>query len=304
MADDKSKRGSPDGKRSNKSEPAAVAGRRQTTKTSAAKTSGSASAKSSARPTRASPSASAKRAPARSAPRPTTARKSPTRAASPARKSASARRRMVLDGTIPPPAERVKRGSGEEKTVVNTALAMKREPDAVDLLTDDHLAVYAIFQKYERLMDADAPADARRSLATTVCRMLTAHTTIEEEIFYPAARKAGIDSDLLDEADIEHQSAKDLIAAIEAGDPDDDRYDARVKVLGEYVAHHVKEEHTEMFPQCRKSGMELVRLRARLLERKAELGADEPVAEGDADAPPPAKEPGLLSKITGGMLGD
>lgn len=237
-----------------------------------------------------------KKAPARSAAqKTTTARKASSAKASPARRSASARRRMVLDGTIPPPAERAKRISGEEKTVVNTAPALKREPDAVDLLTDDHLAVHAIFQKYERLMDADAPPEARKSLAATVCRMLTAHTTIEEEIFYPAARKAGLDSDLLDEADIEHQSAKELIAAIEAGDPDDDRYDARVKVLGEYVAHHVKEEHTEMFVQCRKSGMELVRLRARLLARKAELGPDEPEAAG--------KEPGLLSKITGGILG-
>ena len=82
--------------------------------------------------------------------------------------------------------------------------------------------------------------------------MLKAHTTIEEEIFYPAARRAGIDADLLDEADIEHASAKELIAQIEAGDPDDDHYDAKVKVLGEYITHHVVEEHTEMFPKCRR----------------------------------------------------
>jgi hypothetical protein len=108
--------------------------------------------------------------------------------------------------------------------------------------------------------------------------MLKAHTTIEEEIFYPAARRAGIDADLLDEADIEHASAKELIAQIEGGDADADHYDAKVKVLGEYITHHVVEEHTEMFTKCRRSGMDLVGLRGEMEARKMALvpaGSDE-----------------------------
>ena len=83
-----------------------------------------------------------------------------------------------------------------------------READAVDLLTDDHLEVGALFKQYEKLAKKEAPAEQRRTLAQTICDMLKAHTTIEEEIFYPATRRAGIDADLLDEADIEHASAR------------------------------------------------------------------------------------------------
>jgi hypothetical protein len=143
-----------------------------------------------------------------------------------------------------------------------------READAVDLLTDDHLEVGALFKQYEKLAKKEASADQRRTLAQTICDMLKAHVTIEEEIFYPAARRAGIDADLLDEADIEHASAKELIAQIAGGDPDDDHYDAKVKVLGEYITHHVVEEHTEMFPKCRRSAMDLVGLRGEMEARK------------------------------------
>jgi len=149
-----------------------------------------------------------------------------------------------------------------------------READAVDLLTDDHLEVGALFKQYEKLAKKEAPADQRRTLAQTICDMLKAHTTIEEELFYPAARRAGIDADLLDEADIEHASAKELIAQIEVGDPEDDHYDAKVKVLGEYITHHVVEEHTEMFPKCRRSAMDLVGLRGEMEARKMSLLAN------------------------------
>ena len=106
---------------------------------------------------------------------------------------------------------------------------------------------------------------------------LTIHATAEEEIFYPAAREAGIESDLLDEAEVEHASAKDLIAQIRAMTPEDDLYDAKIKVLGEYIDHHVKEEEEEMFPKCRKSEMDLAGLAAELAERKAELMEEEEV---------------------------
>jgi len=128
--------------------------------------------------------------------------------------------------------------------------------------------------------------------------MLRTHTTIEEEIFYPAARKARIEASLLDEADIEHASAKDLIGQIESGNPADDHYDARVKVLGEYITHHVVEEHTEMFPKCRRGGMDLVGLRERMAARKAEL--EESPTDRQVDNPPmaaSAESPGILTRI-------
>jgi hypothetical protein len=182
-----------------------------------------------------------------------------------------------------------------EKTVENTAPKTMREPDAVDLLTDDHLAVTALFRRYERLARRDAAAEERRTLARQICGTLKVHTQIEEELFYPAARAAGIDTDKLDEAKVEHATAKDLIAQIEGGNPDDDLYDAKMTVLREYIQHHVVEEHTEMFPSCRRSKMDLVALRGELEARKAALAPADP-ASGDAG--PPKEEPGLLSRLS------
>lgn len=174
---------------------------------------------------------------------------------------------------VPPPTRRSSTPPPKgEKTAANTAPKKAAEPDAVDLLVDDHLAVDACFKKYEKLADADAD---RKPLAMEICKMLTVHTQLEEEIFYPAAREAGIEDDLLDEAQVEHDSAKQLIAELEAGDPSDERYDAKVKVLGEYITHHVQEEHTEMFPKCRRNkAMDLVQLRSDMEARKAELTAE------------------------------
>ena len=151
-----------------------------------------------------------------------------------------------------------------------------RTPDAVKLLTADHKEVHALFQQYKKLAAAHAPAEEREALARQICAMLTVHATIEEEIFYPAAREAGVKSDLLDEAEVEHASAKDLIAQLESMSADDDLYDAKVTVLGEYVDHHVKEEQDEMFPACKKSKMDLAALGTEMEELKAELMAAEP----------------------------
>jgi len=283
MADDKTKRGSPDNKRLNKSEPYEVAYAKSKRRAAAKKagSNGGASRAPSAK-TPAARSGTARRA----APSKTPARKAP--AASPA--LAAAGKAKTRPAPKPPTTE---------KTAENTAPRTMKEADAVDLLTDDHLEVGALFKQYEKLMKKSAPAGQRQPLAARICAMLTAHTTIEEEIFYPAARQAGLDADLLDEADIEHASAKDLIAQIESGDPDDDHYDAKVKVLGEYVTHHVVEEHTEMFTKCRRAGMDLVGLRARLEERKMAL------LPGTADAPAGKKgsSPGILSKINHTLFG-
>ena len=153
-----------------------------------------------------------------------------------------------------------------------TPATAEDEVNAIDLLKKDHDEVDALFKDYEMLADGGhADSADRRALSTRICGMVAVHAMIEEEIFYPAARRAGVDADLLDEADIEHGSAKQLIAEIGAARASDSHYDARVKVLGEYIRHHVKEEENELFPACRKSEMDMAAIGARLQKRKAEL---------------------------------
>ena len=151
------------------------------------------------------------------------------------------------------------------------ASARAAKTDATVLLQRDHADVKKLFKQYEKLADAEADGEERQALATQICQMLTVHATIEEEIFYPAAREAEVEEDLLDEAEVEHASAKDLIAQIKGMSPDDELYDAKVKVLGEYVNHHVQEEEGEMFPKCRKAKMDLATLGTELEARKSEL---------------------------------
>lgn len=163
--------------------------------------------------------------------------------------------------------------TASSKSVAKKASAPK-QPDAITLLTDDHREVHALFEQYQTLVDEEAGGEERQELATTICTMLATHATIEEEVFYPAARDALDEDDLLDEAEVEHASAKDLIAQIRSMGPDDDLYDAKVKVLGEYVDHHVDEEEGEMFPKCKKSDMDLVALGDALSARKEQLLAE------------------------------
>jgi hemerythrin superfamily protein len=145
--------------------------------------------------------------------------------------------------------------------------------NAIELLKRDHDDVDKLFSQYEDIKDGDGD-DEKELLVAQICDALTVHAQIEEEIFYPAARSA-LDQDegkdLLDEAAVEHQTLKDLIARLEAAPTDDPLYDAGVKVLSEYVKHHVKEEENELFPKCKASQMDLDALGARLADRKAEL---------------------------------
>ena len=143
-------------------------------------------------------------------------------------------------------------------------------PDALELLMRDHKEAKALFRKFERLCKANASGEEKQAVANEVCRKLSVHARIEEEIFYPAARSEKTD-DLLDEAEVEHASAKDLIAQIEAMGPQDDLYDAKVSVLGEYIEHHVQEEEGEMFRKIKPLKLDLVELGARLMARKQEL---------------------------------
>ena len=144
-------------------------------------------------------------------------------------------------------------------------------PDATRLLADDHREVQALFENYRQLADDGASGDDRGPLAEEICTLLTVHAALEEEIFSPAARAAGIDAGVLDEAEVEHASAKALIAQIRDMEPDAPLYDAKVSVLGEYIDHHVGEEELELFPKCRDAAMDLDDLGARLAARKGEL---------------------------------
>jgi hemerythrin superfamily protein len=156
-------------------------------------------------------------------------------------------------------------------TVKKVASKSAGAQDGVALLTADHREVKALFEKYEKLAGDKGDASDRQALAETICDMLIVHATIEEEIFYPAARKATQDDELLDEAEVEHAAAKDLIVQIKDMSPDEDLYDAKVKVLGEQIDHHVEEEEGEMFPEARKSDMDMAELGARMLARKNQL---------------------------------
>jgi len=144
--------------------------------------------------------------------------------------------------------------------------------DAIDLLTTDHKEVKTLFKQYDKLVESEGSEEEKQTLAGQICQMLTVHATLEEELFYPAAREAlGEDADLVDEADIEHESAKELIAQIQGSSPDDDHFDARVKVLGEYIDHHVKEEEGEMFPRAKKGKLDTTTLGVAISARKEEL---------------------------------
>jgi hemerythrin superfamily protein len=146
--------------------------------------------------------------------------------------------------------------------------------DACDLLDADHRAVKKMFKEFEELTQSRARSAGQKKmdLARQICLELTVHAQIEEEIFYPALRAAIKETDLLDEAEVEHQSAKDLIAQIQAAPEPDDKFEAMVKVLGEYIDHHVKEERSDIFTKARASRkLDLVGMREELETRKEEL---------------------------------
>lgn len=149
--------------------------------------------------------------------------------------------------------------------------APAKKHDAVDLLNADHIAAKKLFAAYRTLCDSDAPADERRDLAAQICKELSVHAQIEEEIFYPEVREAIDGGSLLDEAEVEHATAKDLIRQISESSPDDDLYDARVMVLGEYIDHHVEQEREAIFIKARKSRLDLVAMADELHQRKMEL---------------------------------
>jgi len=142
-------------------------------------------------------------------------------------------------------------------------------PDAIALLKADHRKVEVLFEQFEKA----SSSNRKQELANQICMELTVHAQIEEEIFYPACEGA-VEEDLLKEAYVEHDGAKVLIAEIEAGSPDDEFFDAKVKVLSEQIEHHVEEEEKRvegMFSQARKAGIDVDALGVEMAARKADL---------------------------------
>ncbi len=153
------------------------------------------------------------------------------------------------------------------KSARKAARSEAKPADAIKLLKADHKEVKAYFQDYEKL-EEDAE---KQELADKICLALTIHAQIEEEIFYPAVRASIDDDDLLDEAEVEHASAKQLISEIQAMKAGDRLFDAKVMVLGEYIDHHVEEEENEMFPESRDNDVDLKELGVLMASRKEEL---------------------------------
>jgi len=146
--------------------------------------------------------------------------------------------------------------------------------DALALLRADHDAVLELFDKYETARRIDQ----KQKLADQICMELTIHATIEEEIFYPEVRQAMQDEevdDALNEADVEHDGAKKLIAEIQASDAEAEMFDAQIKVLSEYIKHHVKEEYHSIFPAARKADVDLDEMGERLRARKEALMSEQ-----------------------------
>lgn len=148
----------------------------------------------------------------------------------------------------------------------------KTSADAIDMLKQDHDKVERAFKEFEKMDRQDAAACRR--LAETVCADLRIHTTLEEEVFYPAVREAIGDDDLMNEAAVEHETARMLIDQLENMEADDPNYFATFTVLGEYVKHHVKEEQGEMFPAAKKAKLDLAALGERMRARREELAQE------------------------------
>jgi hemerythrin-like domain-containing protein len=156
--------------------------------------------------------------------------------------------------------------------------------DALALLKADHETVSELLDKYEK--GKERMEDEKKSeLAHKICEELKVHAQIEEEIFYPALREASEEAeDALAEASVEHASIKSLVEQVESDSPESEEFDAKVKVIGEYVKHHVKEEQNELFPMAREADLDLKELGEQLAARKAELKGEAGESGGEEEA--------------------
>jgi hemerythrin superfamily protein len=167
----------------------------------------------------------------------------------------------------------------EKAGLTKSGRASARLDDAVSDLMADHRKVEDLFKQYEK---AKADPAKKQQVFAQIAMELKVHTSLEEEIFYPASREF-VEEDMVNEAVVEHQAAKDLIAQIEGMQPDDEMYDAKVTVLQEQIEHHVEEEESEYFPECRRSDMDLKAIAEPMKARKTELMAELDSGRGGAD---------------------
>ena len=172
------------------------------------------------------------------------------------------------------------------KTTPRTTRAPKAPvaQEATALLKADHKRVSDLFDQYEKTRSTAR----KKTLVASICMELGIHAKAEEEIFYPAVKAALKDKEMVPEAIVEHASLKELMAQVEGKEPDGEMFDAKIKVLSEYVKHHVKEEETEMFPKARKTKLDMKALGAQIAARKDELKASWPLSED---------KPGILSRV-------
>jgi hemerythrin superfamily protein len=165
--------------------------------------------------------------------------------------------------------------------------AARAQPLALELLMSDHRKVEDLFEQFEQEKESDE--GTRREIAQQICAELTIHAQVEEELFYPWLREQLEDDDMemVEEAQVEHNTAKDLIAQIEGATDIDEVYNAKVKVLSEYIKHHVQEEENEIFPEVRDQQEELDELGQEMSARKGELmeemGLSEESSEEDEE---------------------
>ncbi|BDU76994.1 hemerythrin domain-containing protein [Mesoterricola sediminis] len=149
----------------------------------------------------------------------------------------------------------------------------RAKQNALDLLKEDHQKVQKMFTAFSRLKEKGDPID-KENLVEETCLELLVHADLEEQVFYPAVRKAIHDPELMNEAKVEHGETRELIAQIQEMEAADELYNAKVTVLGEYVVHHIREEEDAMFPRILQSRLDLDELGDRMLARKEALLAE------------------------------
>jgi hemerythrin superfamily protein len=170
------------------------------------------------------------------------------------------------------------------KSTSHRGHAKSEQQDALDILAEDHQKVLKMFEQFRKMKKkADADEQEMQTLVETACAELTIHSQVEEELFYPSLRNASDADDLLDEAEVEHASAKQLITELAAMQPGDDLYDAKFTVLGEYVKHHIDEEEHQLFPKAKKAKMDLESLGEEIRTRKQELRDELGVGLGEEE---------------------
>lgn len=165
-------------------------------------------------------------------------------------------------------ASRAAERKSSRSQAANRKKASQASQSAVELLEQDHRQVEELFEQYDQLKADD---ERKGDLVQKICLALEIHAQIEEEIFYPKAREATKDNDLIDESLVEHATVKSLISEIEEMEVGDDLFDAKIRVLGEMVKHHIHEEEGELFPEIESAKIDLEAVGKELTERKEAL---------------------------------